>query len=75
MSEALGGGDPPSVYVVVVPVAEECYSAGHRLNRYPDGITCSDCESVVARAAADGVDVDTAIRSFRAWSLEQGSPP
>jgi hypothetical protein len=64
---------PPTAYIVIVPVDEDCYAAGHRLNRYPDGITCSDCETVAARAAVDGVDVDTAIRSFRAWSLEQGA--
>ena len=63
----------PTAYIVVVPVSEDCYAAGHSLNRYPDGITCSDCETVAAKAFVDGVDVDTAIRSFRAWSLEQGA--
>lgn len=57
--------DPPTAYVVVVPVSEECYTAGHSLNRYSDGITCADCETVAAQAALDGVDVDTAIQLFR----------
>jgi hypothetical protein len=63
--------DPPTAYLVIVPVSEACYAAGHSLNRYPDAVTCSDCETVAATAAVDGVDVDAALLAFRAWSLEQ----
>ena len=33
-------------FAVVVPVGEECYSKGHNLNPYEDGICCADCETV-----------------------------
>lgn len=57
----------PSYFVVVVPVGEACYLKEHRLNRYPDGITCQDCELVASQAVVDGIDPDEAIRAFRAW--------
>ena len=57
-------------HAVLVPVAEECYSNGHTLNRWPDHVTCADCETVAAQAVVDGIDPDTAIRAFRAWEPE-----
>ncbi len=59
-------------FAVVVPVGEECYSKGHNLNPYEDGICCADCKTIAVQAVVDGIDPDTAIGAFRGWEPELG---
>jgi hypothetical protein len=60
----------PLYYLVICPVSEACYANSHRLNHFDDHVSCVDCELVAAQSMEDGVDVDTALLAFRAWTRQ-----